>query len=195
MPVYVAEVRDDNDPEQAGRLKVRVPAIADGDLPEWILPRSPAGRVLSWVPPVGELVYVETIGGLLRWHAAPVEGGVKWPGNATADYPRRVVLSGRDGVAGVVLVEGGDAYLLAGAGGAITLATTDSAPVEPIPLGDKLNQRIAALESLLDQVFATLGTAAVGPTAGLQAGFQSYATGAALLPALDLHLSRVSSTE
>ena len=193
MPVYVGEVRDDQDPEQAGRLKLRVPAIADGDLPDWISPRAPMGRILAWVPPRGELVYVERIGAQWRWHAAPVEGAVKWPGNATTDYPARVVLSGRDGAAAVVLVEGGGAYLLAGAGGAIRLATTDSAPVQPLILGDTTATAWDALLAGLQAFTAATKAAAVEPSLGpastaLELALQALPAGADLK-------SRVSSTE
>ena len=59
---YHAVVIDNYDPEQAGRIRVRVPEIfGDADAPAWAVPSWPAGSTPEEhrVPDVGAEVWVE----------------------------------------------------------------------------------------------------------------------------------------
>jgi len=193
---YVAIVQDNADPDKVGRLQLEIPGLLDGTHPDWIPPRAPAGPGLVWIPRKDDRVIVERgEGGELRWLGATVRA-TPYADPFLKDYGKRHGIASADGAACVVVVNGGGVLVLAGSSGTITLATGEDATTEPVPLGRKLNDRIAALEDLLSSVFSTLsGACTAPPLSALKAGFDAFGTGAVLLPSLDLHLSRVTSTE
>lgn len=103
---YRGFVEDRNDPEQLGRLKLRVPSLLGGAVTGWAWPASPyAGANVGFffVPQVGDLVWVEFAEGELEH---PLWTGCAWakPGGTTEipqeardSYPDQAVIKTRSG--------------------------------------------------------------------------------------------------
>jgi uncharacterized protein involved in type VI secretion and phage assembly len=103
---YRGFVEDRNDPEQLGRLKVRVPSILGDGITGWAFPVSPyAGADLGWffIPQNGDLVWVEFAEGELEH---PLWTGCGWtkPGGSTevpqeaqSSYPDAQVIKTKSG--------------------------------------------------------------------------------------------------
>ena len=98
---YRGRVEDRNDPQQLGRLKLRVPSLLADAVTGWAWPAAPyagAGIGLLALPRKGDVVWVEFVEGELEhpiWSgggwAAP-GGDTELPADATTGYPDRVVL-------------------------------------------------------------------------------------------------------
>jgi uncharacterized protein involved in type VI secretion and phage assembly len=98
---YRGIVADRNDPEQLGRVKVRVPSLLADVVTGWAWPAAPfagAGIGLLAVPHEGDLVWVEFLEGELEH---PIWSGGSWaqpggqseiPEEARDSYPDQVVL-------------------------------------------------------------------------------------------------------
>src|SRR6185503_11616550 len=91
---YRALVEDRNDPEQIGRLKVRVPSLLGSAVTGWASPVVPyAGGDLGmfFIPQVGDLVWVEFAEGELEH---PLWTGCSWAKPAgTSEIPKEAQLS------------------------------------------------------------------------------------------------------
>ena len=98
---YRGTVYDRDDPEQLGRLRVKVPSLLGDAVTGWAWPVSPfagAGHGLFLLPRVGDLVWVEFAEGELE-HPLWTGGGWAKPGGTTevpaealASYPDQQVL-------------------------------------------------------------------------------------------------------
>ena len=103
---YRALVEDRNDPEQIGRLKVRVPSLLGSAVTGWASPVVPyAGGDLGmfFIPQVGDLVWVEFAEGELEH---PLWTGCGWtkpggktevPAEAQQSYPDQQVIKTKSG--------------------------------------------------------------------------------------------------
>lgn len=108
---YRGLVVDRNDPEQLGRLKVRVPSLLGDAETGWAFPVAPyAGKDLGFffIPQVGDLVWVEFAEGELEY---PLWSGCGWakpggqteiPQEAQQSYPDQQVLKTKSGIVIIV---------------------------------------------------------------------------------------------
>ncbi|HEU4578339.1 MAG TPA: phage baseplate assembly protein V [Polyangiaceae bacterium] len=104
---YRGFVEDRDDPDQLGRLKLRVPSVLEGAVTGWAWPASPfagAGRGFLFLPQKDDIVWVEFIEGELEH---PVWSGGGWakpggtseiPEDAKANYPDTAVLRTKFGL-------------------------------------------------------------------------------------------------
>lgn len=90
--IYPADVKDNDDPQRQGRIKVRIPQLTDGNtVEEWAYPVMPlgSGGVFLSIPRTGDKVWVAFRGGNVRY---PLWIG-SWlkrndlPDGADEDYP------------------------------------------------------------------------------------------------------------
>ncbi|MBI3803959.1 MAG: hypothetical protein HY282_09395 [Nitrospirae bacterium] len=98
---YRGFVQENNDPEQLGRLQVKVPSLLADSVTGWAWPAVPyagAGIGFFFLPQVGDLVWVEFIEGELDH---PVWTGCSWgkpggqselPPEALQSYPQQQVI-------------------------------------------------------------------------------------------------------
>lgn len=98
---YRGIVAERNDPEQLGRLQLKVPSLLGDAITGWAWPVSPfagAGTGFFFVPRVGDLVWVEFAEGDLEqplWTGggwAKPDGKVEVPEDALGSYPDQYVL-------------------------------------------------------------------------------------------------------
>lgn len=103
---YRGVVEDRNDPDQLGRLRVRVPSLLGDAITGWAWPVTPyggAGTGFFFLPQVGDLVWVEFAEGDLDhplWTGgawARPGGASEIPADAKASYPDTQVLRTRSG--------------------------------------------------------------------------------------------------
>jgi uncharacterized protein involved in type VI secretion and phage assembly len=103
---YRGIVRDRDDPERLGRLKLRVPSLLGDAVTGWAFPVSPyagAGLGFFFVPQVDDLVWVEFAEGELEhplWTGcswAKPAGNTEIPNEAQASYPDCQVLKTKSG--------------------------------------------------------------------------------------------------
>ena len=87
---YRATVTDNNDPDQSGRVRVKVPALFDDDETDWAtpcVPYAPASHGFFVMPEVGDTVWVEFEAGDA---SRPIWTGGWWTsGNAPALKPEQ----------------------------------------------------------------------------------------------------------
>jgi uncharacterized protein involved in type VI secretion and phage assembly len=85
---YRATVTDNDDPDQSGRVKVKVPALFDDDETDWAnpcVPYAPSSHGFFVMPEVGDMVWVEFEGGD---PSRPIWTGAWWTqGNAPGLKP------------------------------------------------------------------------------------------------------------
>jgi uncharacterized protein involved in type VI secretion and phage assembly len=103
---YRGLVEDRDDPEQLGRLKVRVPSLLADAVTGWAWPASPcAGANVGFffLPQVGDMVWVEFVEGDLEH---PIWSGCSWgkpggkteiPEEAQQSYPEQTVIKTHSG--------------------------------------------------------------------------------------------------
>jgi uncharacterized protein involved in type VI secretion and phage assembly len=113
---YRGVVEDRNDPQQLGRLKLKVPSLLDAAVTGWAWPAAPyagAGIGLFAIPQVGDLVWVEFVEGELD---QPIWSGCAWarpsdqteiPEEARTGYPDRIVLRTASGNVVIISDESG----------------------------------------------------------------------------------------
>jgi uncharacterized protein involved in type VI secretion and phage assembly len=98
---YRGTVQDRDDPEQLGRLRLRVPSLLGDAVTGWAWPVAPyagAGHGFFFVPQVGDLVWVEFAEGELDqplWTGgswAKPDGKLETPEEAQGSYPHQHVL-------------------------------------------------------------------------------------------------------
>lgn len=102
---YSAVVRDNQDPNQQGRLMLEIPELLDDRdplWPEWIRPRLPAAgpgaAALFWVPPVDAIVLVEVDEVTdPRWFGADFGSVNTLPPDLATNYPARFGLTSPSG--------------------------------------------------------------------------------------------------
>lgn len=139
MTWYSAVVVDNQDPDQRGRLRLRIPGLLGPDAvaPDWIPARVVGGAHeravgLWWCPPVDAIVLVEVDGYRMVWSGGEISGSTKLPAELLEGYPRRAGLTSPGGGTrvflddqspgfGVVLPEGAKA-LIGSANAAIAVA-------------------------------------------------------------------------
>jgi uncharacterized protein involved in type VI secretion and phage assembly len=104
---YRGLVVDRNDPEQLGRLKVKVPSLLADATTGWAWPASPyagAGAGFFFIPQVDDLVWVEFLEGELEH---PIWSGCAWakpggqseiPQEAQSSYPDQSVIKTPSGI-------------------------------------------------------------------------------------------------
>jgi uncharacterized protein involved in type VI secretion and phage assembly len=103
---YRGVVRDRDDPDQLGRLRVSVPSVLGDEVTGWAWPVSAYAGVdagIVFLPQLGDVVWVEFVEGDLD---EPVWTGGAWakpggrselPAEALVDYPDRAVVKTRAG--------------------------------------------------------------------------------------------------
>lgn len=110
MSWYSAIVVDNADPDQRGRLRLRIPGLLGPDAiaPDWIPARVVGGAHgravgLWWCPPVDAIVLVEVDGPRIVWSGGEVSGSTKLPDALLDGYPRRAGLTSPKGNSAIVL--------------------------------------------------------------------------------------------
>jgi uncharacterized protein involved in type VI secretion and phage assembly len=118
---YRGIVADRNDPDQLGRLRLRVPSLLADAVTGWAWPATPyagAGIGLLALPQKDDLVWVEFLEGDLEH---PIWSGGSWakpggqteiPQEATGAYPDQVVLKTRSGNVVVLSDADGDEQII-----------------------------------------------------------------------------------
>lgn len=193
---FTATVSDNQDPDELGRLMLKIPGISgpDEDYPDWIAPRVTPGAGPGagwwWIPPVDAIVVVELdAAGVVRWTGG-TWGAVNTPPEVLiGNYPRRAGFTSPEAGQAVVLDEDDGAFLVV-APGARVVFTTDpelGGALEPVilgstflgELGPAMTEIMAAL-SALGLPVTNLGTLISNLTVSTAPG----ATGAPYLSAL-----------
>lgn len=145
MTWYTGVVADNADPDQLGRLRLKIGALLPGDTvyPGWLEPALVApshdGAVGSWwVPPVDAVVLVERHAtGTLRWRGGLTGGAHKLPTELSKDYPERAGFTDPSGKV-IVALSSSAAIVKAQE---VLLGAEDAS--HGVPLGDKLLDKIA----------------------------------------------------